>query len=103
MSLWIENVTRLVALVDEKLAADVTASRPDAASYEACRQRAAYGKAIIDDLAENEGARFSDRMAPTLTMSGIKSSCTAGHLALLRNWQAAARRRIEQHQLGRAA
>jgi endonuclease YncB( thermonuclease family) len=53
---------------------------------------------IITTLCDQHGARYngSAASASTLRIAGIQTSCTSGTPGLLRNWQAAARRRIEK-------
>ncbi len=86
-----EKLSRLVILIDDKLAA---AGDRTVLSY--AQQRVA-GHAILAELASKEGASFNDTGNDySLRLAGIRSTCTHGHFGLLRNWQASARRRIEQ-------
>jgi hypothetical protein len=52
--------------------------------------------AIIRLLVEEEGATFAGSAGgdSTLTIAGVRTSCTAGAWGLLRNWQTAAWRNI---------
>lgn len=105
MTLWQENLTRLVALIDRLVreADERCGARPDwfsdRAGYAAWdKRRREELEAIKAHLTSHEGARFSSRPAYecALKLAGIRSSCTAGEWHVLQNWQAAARRKIEQ-------
>ncbi|MFN7124651.1 MAG: hypothetical protein ACK4M8_02130 [Allorhizobium sp.] len=53
---------------------------------------------IVATLCDQHLARYngSSSGTSTLRIAGIQASCTSGVTGLLRNWQAAARRRIEK-------
>ena len=105
MTLWQENLTRLVALIDRLVreGGPRCGERPDWPAHRA--RLAAWEKrpgeepeAIKAHLASHEGARFSRRPGYecAVKLAGIRSSCTGGEWGVLRNWQTAARRKIEQ-------
>ena len=105
MTLWQENLTRLVALIDRLVreADQRCGARPDwfsdRAGYAAWDKRHSEELAAIKaHLTSQEGARFSRRAGYecALKLAGIRSSCTGGEWGVLRNWQAAARRKIVQ-------
>lgn len=85
-----ENLSRLVGLIDDKIAA---AGDRNTMSY---GQQRNIGHSILVELASAEGATFQDAGNDySLRLAGIRSTCTHGHFGLLRNWQASARRRIQ--------
>lgn len=103
MTLWQENLTRLVDLIDRLVreADERCGARPDwfsdRAGYAAWdKRRREELEAIKGHLTSREGARFSSRPAYecALKLAGIRSSCTGGEWGVLQNWQAAARRKI---------
>jgi hypothetical protein len=47
-------------------------------------------------LLATEHARFKDGNEASLTLAGIRSSCTAGTHGLLMNWRNAARRKLDE-------
>lgn len=47
-------------------------------------------------LLATENARFKDGNEASLTLAGIRSSCTAGIHGLLMNWRTAARRKLDE-------
>lgn len=95
-----DELKRLIALIDERLA-DSAATRPGTgASTDDCyahvKAAAAVAQSLIDDLATNHKAHFRRAGdAYRLAMAGVASECTSSLTQLLRNWQNAARRRIE--------
>ena len=101
-----DNLTRLIARVDQ-LVADQAAEvgpRPDwfSSTFDERRawdtaDRAAWAK-LEEILERNEAARIGQSTfgSHTLTMAGVRATCTSGMAGLLRNWQAAARRKLEK-------
>lgn len=92
------QLERLIALIDHDLA-QVDADRPahGAMSHEDWKKHDAGIAAAIARLEKNEGARFKDGSEAQLKMAGVSTTCTGGRHGLLRNWQNAARRKIDQH------
>ena len=88
MTLWIENLQRLITLVEEKIAEHRQATGElDLANYGAWRARVdAADNALIKHFTDEEGARFSKRPPHdhTVQMAGIRSSSTgtAGAISL---------------------
>lgn len=100
MTLWHENLRRLIALVERLDAEAVAKAGPSPAAgagdwMEWHRGlRSAYG-AVSAQLADEENARISERGdCTTLLMAGIRSSSTGGFSGALRNWQRAAEKKI---------
>lgn len=97
----VANLQRLVELVDAKLkAADLEVGKfehNDVRSDWHMRHRVAMQR-IADELETDEGARFGDQPAHdhSVRLAGIRSSSTSGLSGALRNWLAAARKRIEK-------
>lgn len=62
------------------------------------------GTTALQRLVTEEDARVSTRGTDlTLTMAGIRSSCTWGHSGLLLNWAMAARKQIRALEAGGAS
>lgn len=99
----IADLERLISVIDQELAQ--APAYPDWHNGDTFEQRDADRRAyhqamdaIVDRIVKGHGARFNPSAAgaSTLRIAGIQSSCTSGNQGLLRNWQAAARRRIEK-------
>ncbi|MHA7969001.1 hypothetical protein [Rhizobium sp. CAU 1783] len=99
----IADLERLISVIDEELAH--APAFPDWHNGDTFDQRDADRRAyhqamdaIVERIVKGHGARFnpSAHGASTLRIAGIQSSCTSGTSGLLRNWQGAARRRIEK-------
>lgn len=89
------NLTRLICLIDEKIA---RAGDRQAMTFAQARYA---GHSILQDLAKAEGASFQDTGNDySLRLAGIRSTCTHGHFGLLTNWQASARRHVAQAKVG---
>lgn len=87
------DLTRLIDVVNVKLA---KAGSSDGLDHEAWRTWYTQGERIVQELRDEHGARIrTDREPATMVMGGVKTSATGGWGALLRNWVAAARRRLE--------
>jgi len=95
-----QNLERLIGVIDSKLAAIPDAGYTDHDAWRR-RQRALDDalRAVVDD---EKGTANTQADAATLKLAGIRTSATGGSLALLRNWQNAARRRINQIAAGAA-
>lgn len=92
------DLQRLIDLVDEKLAA-----LPKLNSRSTSAEWRDHGVRLVDvvcDLEEKEGARENGDYGRgyRLTMAGVTATCTSGRHGLLRNWQNAARKRLEKEQ-----
>jgi hypothetical protein len=95
--LWIETLERLVALVDEKVAAaNAEAGEFSHADYDAWRKRHVEAETkLIAFFTNEEAARWSySGAAYALKMAGIRSSATSGYSGALANWRTAARKQI---------
>lgn len=99
------NLRRLVDLISqlEREAGERLGKQPDWASdrdgyfaYE--KRRREEIEKIKTHLTEREGARFGRKPGydVSVTLAGIRSSCTGGDWGLLRNWKQAARMRIQR-------
>ncbi|ASY69366.1 hypothetical protein [Sinorhizobium fredii] len=89
-----QELRRLIDLIDARLSAVPDADWRDNGAWRAARQAEAQ---ILIDLRDSEGATFKDSgLGVTLKLAGIRTTCTAGAAGVLRNWQAAAWRNIEQ-------
>lgn len=82
-----ERLERLIALIDDTLAAVDRAANSELAA-----------EAVLQQLARDELARYRFKPAHdhSMTLAGVSASCTGGWLGLLRNWVSAARRRVER-------
>ncbi|MER8990443.1 hypothetical protein [Mesorhizobium sp. M0678] len=98
MTLWIETLERLVALLDEKLAvAKAETGEFGHAEYSAWRARHDMAEAkLIEFFTNEEGARFNPRPAGehSVKMAGLRASSTSGTTGALTNWRTAARKKI---------
>lgn len=101
----VKNLRRLVDLISqmESEANERLGKQPDWSTdrdgYHAYdRLRHAEISAIKGHLTNKEGARFSRKPGydVSVTLAGIRSSCTGGDWGLLRNWKQAARMRIRR-------
>lgn len=99
----IADLKRLIAVIDNELAQ--APAFPDWHNGDTFEKRDADRRAyhqamdaIVERIVKDQGARYnpSAHGASTLRIAGIQASCTSGISGLLRNWQAAARRRIEK-------
>lgn len=99
-----DTLERLIGTIDAKIAlldGDV-GPWPGLADYEvyrAWRTRHEAGLTrICSELEQEAGARFGRAGAHdhSIRIAGTRSTSTSGWLGALRNWQAAARRRIEK-------
>lgn len=99
----IADLERLISVIDQELAH--APAYPDWHNGDTFEQRDADRRAyhqamdaIVERVVRDHGARFNPSAAgaSTIRIAGIQSSCTSGNHGLLRNWQAAARRRIEK-------
>ena len=97
MTLWIENLKRLVALIDEKLAAANVETGPFShADYDGWRMRhVAAETKVIAFFRQEEGASWASGSAYSLKMAGLRSSSTVGWTSVLQNWRASALKKIE--------
>lgn len=96
-TLWMENLERLVNVVEAKLAAaDVITGNYSHDDYDGwLARRSACETALIKHFTHEEGARFGERGdLSSIRMAGIKSSSTQGVTAAIRNWRVAARSRL---------
>lgn len=95
MTLWQENLQRLIARIDTEMPAEKP-SDGIVLSYEEFRAHQRELDAFILRLVDEEGGRHSNSNgAEVLLLAGVRTSCTTGPAGLLRNWQNAARRKIE--------
>lgn len=99
------NLRRLVDLISrlEREANERLGNQPDwstdRAGYHAYEQRRRDEiEAIKAHMTGQEGARLSRKPGydVSVTLAGIRSSCTGGDWGLLRNWKQAARTRIQR-------
>jgi hypothetical protein len=89
----IEELKRLIDLIEVRLATLPAYSYDDRATYNAAVNK------IVDQLTEAEGAKFTDHInggACAFKLAGIRATCTSGTTGALTNWIAAARRAIEK-------
>lgn len=96
----VENLQRLIDLIDSKVAElpafpslDQSADR-----WEAMKRRSAAVDVIMGELATAEGAKIrtdGSWEGAMLKLAGIRCTCTQGSEGVLRNWQAAARKKID--------
>jgi hypothetical protein len=96
------ELIRLIEVVDTKLAeAEVAAGDYDHRNYDEWRRRKDAAEAVLLDALCAEGAVFGDRAARDhwVRLAGIRSSSTSGFSGALRNWIAAAQKRVA---IGRA-
>lgn len=98
----VDLIGKLVREADERLGErpDWSADREGWRAYD--DHRNAEMRVIKAHLTSKEGARFSHRPAyeASMKLAGIRTSCTGGEWGLLRNWQSAARRRVQQEAAG---
>lgn len=98
MTLWMENLLRPIALVEEKLAeAKAEEDEFDDKDYSGwfARHRAATDK-LVAFFREEENGRFTQQGAHghTVQMAGIKSTSTSGWYGALQNWKRAAETKV---------
>lgn len=87
------ELRRLIGVVEAKLVAIPPIKVGEMGSYSAHRTAAEIACA---ELGRDEGAKYkSAHDAFRLSLGGIVTSCTGGAAGALRNWLAAARRRLE--------
>ncbi|KQZ87223.1 hypothetical protein ASD64_07230 [Mesorhizobium sp. Root157] len=104
MTLWINNLKRLVALVDEQMAhvseASGSSDTKTIKDYAAWRKRHdAAMRALMAFFMNQEDASFTSRGSDcSVKMASIRSTCTSGFDGALRNWQTAARKKIDAAQ-----
>lgn len=90
----VQTLRRLIDLIDRRLNAIPDTDWRDDAAWRAARNAETQ---ILIDLRDTEGATFrDDGLGATLKLAGIRTTCTAGAAGVLRNWQSAASRKIEQ-------
>ncbi|WP_440411099.1 hypothetical protein [Neorhizobium petrolearium] len=100
MKATIENLERLIGVVDAVMAA---LPEYDYRDYETSRAYHRAAEAAIAKLAEKESGRVKlQGDAASLRLGGLRSTATGGAVGLMRNWQNAARTRIEQIKAGAA-
>lgn len=93
MTLWQENLSRLIARIDELMPSEQPAQGHIA--YEEFQAHQRKLDAVVAQLVDEEGGRHSrSNGAEVLRLAGLQTSCTSGPGELLRNWQNAARRKI---------
>lgn len=76
MTLWIENLQRLVALVEKRQADHV------------------HPEAIIAELVRDHGARYRDLNTYRLRLAGVEATSEAAATYLLHSWVRAARKKL---------
>jgi len=100
MPQWIENLQRLVELVEAKLAEARAEEGPyDIRDYSAWRARSDAATAkLVEFFQHHEDARFGLTGAHDhwVRMCGIKSTSTGGLFGALQNWRTAALKKIEK-------
>lgn len=89
-----DNLERLIVVVETAL--DRLRPAPDAIDYEGWRRWDAGISHLIAELERDEGAVYRTGDPQHLRMAGVATSCTISREGVLRNWCAAARRRIQQ-------
>lgn len=92
----IANLERLIAKIDGIIAGLPERDRTyDHAQWRAWRAAVDEG---FERLLREEGGRTRPYTGDTvhLRLVGVSTSCTSGRYGAMRNWQAAARRRIEK-------
>ncbi|MCB1463232.1 MAG: hypothetical protein KDJ90_12595 [Nitratireductor sp.] len=101
----IPRLTVLVDLIDTRLAAigkevgprPAFSSETMSESWDWMQRKESLVEAFRQELAAEQGARFSSTGSDhRMRLAGVSSSCTMGWEALLGNWQNAARRRIAE-------
>ncbi|MBN9232745.1 MULTISPECIES: hypothetical protein [Phyllobacteriaceae] len=91
MTLWHENLHRIIARIDA-LMPKTGGLRME---YEELRAYYVDVLKLVEQLVAEEGGRFSwDGDTSRLRLAGIEATYTQEPQGLLRNWQAAARRRL---------
>ena len=91
-----KNLQRLIVRIDE-LIPEEQAENGLYMTYEEFKAHQRKLDAAVHRLVEEEAAkRGQSSGADTLTMAGIRTSSTGASIGLLRNWQNAARRRIQR-------
>lgn len=96
MTLWHENLHRIIARIDALMPSDEP-SNGLIMNYDELRAFQANVRRVIDLLVAAEGGRFSSQGDTLrLRLAGVQSTCTQGPSGLLRNWQTAARRKLEE-------
>lgn len=98
MSLWHETLARVISLIDQKIA--------EAEAYDGNREpfspylvrRKEASERLVNILTATCDARFTFRPPHDhkVRIAGIQSSSTSGPRGALRNWQAAARKKLGQ-------
>ncbi len=91
MTLWQENLTRLIRVIDEKLS---KVEPVDTTDCDAFRRRRAQVEAVLGEMATEEGAYYRLGSENRFRLAGLATTCTGGAEGLLRNWQNAARRKL---------
>ncbi|MER9623259.1 hypothetical protein NKI98_17755 [Mesorhizobium sp. M0222] len=97
MTLWIENLQRLVSLIEGHMAEIDSALPPNGTttwSHDDWKKHDAGVDKIISGLKTGEGARIKDGSECRLVLAGVSVTCTSGHHGVLRNWMNAARKKI---------
>lgn len=96
MTLWHENLQRIIAKIDALMPADRPSNGANMADYEAMLLYQSEVRRVIEQLVEAEGGRFSQQGGTLrLRLAGVQSTCTSGPSGLLLNWQSAARRNLD--------
>lgn len=94
MTLWQQNLSRLIARINELMPSEQPANGMYM-EYEEFQAHQRKLDAVVKQLVDEEGGRHSrSNGAEVLRLAGLQSSCTTGPHGLLRNWQNAARRKI---------
>lgn len=87
-----EDLAQLIDLIGNKLAGVTTGWKDTEWAAHNANLRS-----LELELTEQAGARFGfSNGASTLRLAGVSASCTSGLEGLLRNWAAAARRKIKK-------
>ena len=82
---------RLVTMIDAALAQP---NKPGEEDWQGAKRKA---RALLETFQNEHGATFNAHYdGYALKIGGIRTSCTSGEAGLLRNWRAAALKRIEQ-------
>ncbi len=94
MTLWQQNLSRLIARINELMPSEQPANGMFL-EYEEFRAHQRKLDAVVKQLVDEEGGRHSrSNGAEVLRLAGLQTSCTTGPAGLLRNWQSAALRKI---------
>ncbi|MBX3580804.1 MAG: hypothetical protein KF810_02760 [Rhizobiaceae bacterium] len=96
MTLWHENLQRLVPIVEEKLASAHAVVGDMNGDYHGWKQRLNVAEAaLVEHFTDQENAWFRESSSGhSVRMAGIKASSTISVASALRNWRTAAQLKL---------